>query len=262
MSLKNYFPPSTHPDKIEFDALLDLIYASNHFFAYITHYPPGKFYHTSPSIETITGYTAEQFEAEGVSFFVSRIPHEDTLAILQTQGDYFKRLVEPDFDRSVPEAIDMTLRLVSKNGSIIPLVGSGMPLGYLQGGGLDFALLIAYPKQSDELEEKKLNTEVHILLTKVKLLHNRIFGLPKVTLLEEDIPVEIVSARDQRHILTVKEKEVLKKIAQGKSSKEIADALSISENTVETHRKNMMGKFEAKNIAELIKKASKLYWLD
>jgi DNA-binding CsgD family transcriptional regulator len=45
------------------------------------------------------------------------------------------------------------------------------------------------------------------------------------------------------------------------SSKEIALNLDISHNTVETHRKNMFAKLKVNNVAELIKKASKLYWL-
>ena len=51
--------------------------------------------------------------------------------------------------------------------------------------------------------------------------------------------------------LTQREKEVLKLIAQEYKAKEIADMLFISENTVETHRKNIMSKIGAKNIAGL-----------
>ena len=53
--------------------------------------------------------------------------------------------------------------------------------------------------------------------------------------------------------LTEREKEVLKLIAQEFSTKEIADKLFISENTVETHRKNIMAKLNAKNVAGLVK---------
>lgn len=53
--------------------------------------------------------------------------------------------------------------------------------------------------------------------------------------------------------LTEREKDVLKLIAQEFSTKEIADKLFISPNTVETHRKNLMSKINAKNIAGLVK---------
>ncbi len=56
--------------------------------------------------------------------------------------------------------------------------------------------------------------------------------------------------------ITPKEKEVLALLAQGLSSKEIANKLSISFHTVESHRKNLRFKFDAKNSSELIMKAA------
>jgi len=56
--------------------------------------------------------------------------------------------------------------------------------------------------------------------------------------------------------VTPKEKEVLSLLAQGLSSKEIASRLFISVHTVESHRKNLRFKFDAKNSSELIMKAS------
>jgi len=55
--------------------------------------------------------------------------------------------------------------------------------------------------------------------------------------------------------LTTREKEVLKLIAEGKSSKEIAGLLFISTRTAEHHRASIMKKLKAKNIADLIKYA-------
>lgn len=58
--------------------------------------------------------------------------------------------------------------------------------------------------------------------------------------------------------LSSKEMEVLKFIADGLTTKEIAELLYISTRTVETHRANMMKKLSVKNSAELIKKATQL----
>jgi two-component system, NarL family, response regulator NreC len=58
--------------------------------------------------------------------------------------------------------------------------------------------------------------------------------------------------------LTPKETEVLVLIADGMTNQDIADKLFISERTVETHRSNILKKLEAKNTAELIKKAINL----
>jgi two-component system response regulator NreC len=53
-------------------------------------------------------------------------------------------------------------------------------------------------------------------------------------------------------LLTPREREVLQLIAEGKSNKEVADMLSLSVYTVETHRGNLMEKLGLKGIPELI----------
>jgi len=55
--------------------------------------------------------------------------------------------------------------------------------------------------------------------------------------------------------LTKREKEVLQMIADELTSQEIAEALCLSHNTIETHRKNLFLKFDVKNVAGLIRKA-------
>jgi DNA-binding NarL/FixJ family response regulator len=62
--------------------------------------------------------------------------------------------------------------------------------------------------------------------------------------------------------LTRREREVLEVIMQEKSTKEIADILSISEKTVELHRSNLFVKLDVKNITGLIKKTIALNLLD
>ncbi|WP_439131582.1 response regulator [Polaribacter sp.] len=57
-------------------------------------------------------------------------------------------------------------------------------------------------------------------------------------------------------ILTNKEAQVLKLIAKGLTTKEIASQLFVSTRTIETHRANILKKIEVKNTAELIKKAA------
>jgi len=52
--------------------------------------------------------------------------------------------------------------------------------------------------------------------------------------------------------LTKREKEILKLVAEGKTSSLIADELFLSPLTVDTHRKNLLQKFQAKNSTELI----------
>ena len=55
--------------------------------------------------------------------------------------------------------------------------------------------------------------------------------------------------------LTAREREVLQLIAEGKTSAQIADQLSVSERTVGNHRQNLMEKLGLKGVAELTKYA-------
>jgi DNA-binding NarL/FixJ family response regulator len=56
-------------------------------------------------------------------------------------------------------------------------------------------------------------------------------------------------------VLTRREKEVLGLIAEGMTNNEIAVKLFVSSNTVDTHRKNLLIKLQARNTAELVKLA-------
>ena len=58
---------------------------------------------------------------------------------------------------------------------------------------------------------------------------------------------------DEKPILTVREKEILKLIAKEMTNRQIAEELFISERTVETHRKNILRKAGTNNLVGLIK---------
>ena len=55
-----------------------------------------------------------------------------------------------------------------------------------------------------------------------------------------------------KNILSVREKEIIKKVAEGKSLNEIADQLFVSPHTINTHKKNILRKSHCKNTTELI----------
>ena len=59
-------------------------------------------------------------------------------------------------------------------------------------------------------------------------------------------------AEDSFDLLSPREREVLQLVAEGKSSKEVANLLSLSVYTVDTHRAKVMQKLNLHNIPELI----------
>jgi DNA-binding NarL/FixJ family response regulator len=62
---------------------------------------------------------------------------------------------------------------------------------------------------------------------------------------------------DLYETLTSREREVLQMTAEGKSSTEVGEKLTISPRTVEIHRGNAMKKLSLRNQAELIRYAIK-----
>jgi len=58
--------------------------------------------------------------------------------------------------------------------------------------------------------------------------------------------------------LTTREKEVIKYIAEGLTSRQIGEKLFVSSKTIDSHRSNIIRKLEVKNLAGLIRKAMEL----
>jgi DNA-binding NarL/FixJ family response regulator len=80
-----------------------------------------------------------------------------------------------------------------------------------------------------------------------KLISSMVSGIKK------GIPADAGS----KYTLTPREKEILKLYVEGYSNQEVADKLNISIRTVETHKNNIMQKYEFKSTVEMIKFALK-----
>lgn len=76
------------------------------------------------------------------------------------------------------------------------------------------------------------------------------------------ISIKALSSTKKDILVSQRELEILRLVAQGFSNKQIAHQLFISVHTAITHRKNLIEKFEVKNTAELIKEAAYRQWLD
>jgi DNA-binding NarL/FixJ family response regulator len=88
-------------------------------------------------------------------------------------------------------------------------------------------------------------------------------AIEAVQLGEQYLSPEVKRKLSQIHstseiILTRRERDVLELILKAKSIKEIAQALKISEKTVEMHRGNLFVKLEVKNVSGLVQKAISL----
>lgn len=78
---------------------------------------------------------------------------------------------------------------------------------------------------------------------------------PSITkLLVEDYMNEVRrrGLEDSYDLLSIREKEILQCLTNGKSNREVADLLHLSTSTVETHRNNILQKLQLHSLADLI----------
>lgn len=104
---------------------------------------------------------------------------------------------------------------------------------------------------SKEIGKKELLTAVEGVMRSEKVFSSAILAL----MANPDVPFGDASAADPNAnvYLSRREQEILILIADGLTSKEIADALFISIRTVDTHRANLMQKLNIKNTAGLVR---------
>jgi DNA-binding NarL/FixJ family response regulator len=76
-------------------------------------------------------------------------------------------------------------------------------------------------------------------------------------------PIKGAKAVDPTYgALTSREQEIMRLVAEGLSTKEIAEKLFISSKTVENHRSKIMNKLGLHNIIELIRYAARIGLID
>lgn len=184
-------------------------------------------------------------------FVVEAISTYDTCQIMGTYGDGMQAWEgcvehEPDFvilDVNLPSlnGIEILHRLKQKMPETRVLLFSG----YFTSGTIRKALKAGV----DGVIEKTAGLgEMHKALEKV-MAGQTYFG-PKVVNILREIMIN-PDMDDSLEVLSEREKEVLQLIAEGYSTKAIADKLSISIKTAGTHRANLMQKLDLHGVAEL-----------
>ena len=131
-------------------------------------------------------------------------------------------------------------------------------------------LLILSVHYSDQLIREIVNAGVRgflvkgdserDLITAVEALSkHKSFFTPRATdVIINQLQGNAARAEDQEltgHRLTPREREIIQLLAEGRSSKEVAESLSISVKTAETHRANIMRKLELHSVSDLVRYA-------
>lgn len=207
---------------------------------YLLDYTTGKYRFISDRAFDSLCMDKQEYAEGGLDFILSRY-HPDDLRLFNEQ-------IFPDrmaFLAHIPPAehhqyiFTYNYRLKDKRGGYHHMMqrncyirsdASGRPL-------LSLGLLI-------NISHFKLPSSVTQTAEKV--------GMMRSVVPEEPLFKKVYSLHDLDAVLTIREKEILRELAEGLSSKQIAQKLHISEHTVVVHRKHMLAKTNSRNVAELL----------
>jgi DNA-binding CsgD family transcriptional regulator len=190
----------------------------------------------SENYGSIFGYDLQEVEKEGWSFF-DKDYHPEDLYHLMEAGIYFIRM-----GLALPVETVKDYKLIydyrrnNKQGQYIRVIEQQTVLELDKNNNIWLALSIL-----DISPEKDISIPFRCRLVNSKT--GELFHFPP----EEESPK-----------LSTREREILGLISKGLISKQIADKLFISVNTVNTHRQRIIEKLNVSNTAEAIQYASRL----
>lgn len=203
--------------------------------------------YVSPKFKSITGYPIERFVADGLPFWFSIIHPADMQgvvgAIKKAQHKLMTTRDRPDYP------LILEYRIQSRKGSTVWIREFKQIVSYSR--GVKNHVLGCFHDITEEKEKE--SAEVRHLLDRERGAH----GLLDVALTYQiqDESGSLERRGTQSRVISAREKQILKCVASGLSSKQIAAELSISENTVETHRRNLLKKFGVNNSTALVREA-------
>jgi PAS domain S-box-containing protein len=209
---------------------------------FIANIVDGKFEYLNSSVFDIYGYNSEEFTNEK---FLSYI-HPDDLEIFinceNTIVNFFSQLPP---DKIQKYKVHYNYRVRKADGSYINILHQVMTI-HSTDEGVIIRTLVSH---TDISHLKKDNQS--------RLSFIGLDGEPSY------IDVAIVNSllKYRKELVTNREKLIIKQLAQGKSSRQIAIEFGISKYTVDTHRKNISKKTDCKSVAELIAKAIEKGWI-
>jgi DNA-binding CsgD family transcriptional regulator len=208
--------------------------------AYLLDFSQRRYLAMSPSIQTMLGYSAQYVMDGGVDLVMHRYhPHDGAIYF----GDIFMRNLQFLRNRPVEDHPNIyfsyNYRFRNKAGDYRTILQRHVMIQSAPDGTP--MLMLAF---LTDITHFKNNAGIIHTIEQGDAWH------PKTHYKHIYLP------EDDTQVLSRREIEVLKHIADGLSSQQIADTLYVSIHTVNNHRKNILQKTASKNVAELLRYAT------
>lgn len=240
--LKTTFPANSLATQIEISKkAMDTFHIFPYYF-FINDLKKPCFEFVSPEIKDVLGYEPEEVT---IQFIMDKIHPRDKPYFLNFEEKSVEFVSTNTEDRLTNYKISYDYRIKKKDGTYLRI--------------LQQSFAIAYSKEENIFRSLSLHTDIS------QLKEN---GIPKLSIIglngypsfrnvdvKEKFDTNLLSPISKREL------EILLLLASGKTAKEISIELFIAQETVNKHRKNMLQKTGATNIASLIFTAIKGEWI-
>lgn len=206
------------------------------------------FIYISPQITDILGHTYQKFLKHGMVYFQTIIPPRLISGIYDSMNRQTSQIEQSSSSILSNTLIETEAAVYNEFKQEVPVKYQAVILDTRPFEPTSYLLFCSWIDMrnlnSVELSEKKV--DVGRYLQKLKELYI-------------DANAEKFRLLKKHLTLSQREKEIASLLAAGLSTKQIGERLHISFNTVESHRKNLLQKLEAKNTAELIHRMGQIF---
>lgn len=198
-------------------------------------------------IESLTGYQPSDFEGKGYYSTLKTHSIWELLKITKGGVKYFEYLFSrPAEDRKYIK-VNYTFELKRKDGRRFQCINQSIP--------------VLFNDDMEPIYFLNIITDISLIKTDKNVLHYIIDSSDIQNIKRIDINVAINLPINDDELISKAEKRVLRLIADGLSSKQIASELFLSQHTINTHRRNMLEKLNCTSSSEMIKKGILNGWL-
>jgi DNA-binding CsgD family transcriptional regulator len=222
-----------------------------------------RFLYLDDNFFELTGYTNEQFRKGGMDFWFPLINPKDMQQVSARIIESHKAMVHYSAGDAYPAPLVLEYRFKHPVKGWVGLRDTRYLVSFTEEKVIDqvlcrFDRLVTDSDEWGELDDWVRKEKSCTRLLEVAMVHER---SKSKTSIEPGKATSIPDNPSWVTLLTRREKEILHLISDGLSTKMIADRCHISIHTVETHRRHLLEKIQVRNSMELVKEASKVYWL-
>lgn len=226
--------------QLEFHKQLLNILQVGHYYYFVFNIFQGEFDYISDSVEEVLGYEPGEMSAR---FLLDNIHPEDKDYLLHYEHksiEFFKSIA---FEKIKNYKAQYDFRLKTKNNKYVRILQQIIPIDY---------------DKNNFYRSLAIHTDIS---------HIKKEGTPCFSIIGFDGESSYYNIQDTEgftksyDIFTKREREILKHIVEGKSSKTIAEELHISVHTVNTHRKKILTKANCKSPIDLVSKVINEGWI-